>query len=132
MLKKNWRYIYTLLVVLVDFFLINISFLIAIYLRFPKFPDPFQYWQPWAFVNLVFFPLSLVLGIYRGIFKSSLENQKVHLKKFTYYLALFVMSYLFLIKGHQYSRGVAVFCVGIFSFPVKPAEPLFIPPGIRK
>jgi exopolysaccharide biosynthesis polyprenyl glycosylphosphotransferase len=119
MLKRNWRYIYTLLVVLVDFFLINVSFLVAIYLRFPKFPDPFQYWQPWAFVSLVFFPLSLVLGIYRGIFKSSLENQKVHLKKFTYYLALFVMSYLFLIKGHQYSRGVVVIFVMVQYFALE-------------
>jgi exopolysaccharide biosynthesis polyprenyl glycosylphosphotransferase len=70
-------------------------------------------------VNLLFFPLSLVLGLYRGIFKSSLENQKVHLKKFTYYLALFVMSYLFLIKGYQYSRGVVVIFVMVQYFALE-------------
>lgn len=108
MFKRNWRYIYTLLVVLTDFVLINVSFLLAIHLRFPNFPDPFTYWKPWLFINLVFFPLSLGLGVYRGIFNSTLDNQKQHLKKFTYYLALFVMSYLFLIKGHQFSRGVVI------------------------
>lgn len=108
MFKRNWRYIYTLLIVLTDFALINVSFLLAIHLRFPNFPDPFTYWKPWLFINLVFFPLSLGLGVYRGIFNSTLDNQKQHLKKFTYYLALFVMSYLFLIKGHQFSRGVVI------------------------
>lgn len=122
MFKKNWRYIYTLLIVFADFILINVSFLIAIYLRFPNFTDPFQYWQPWAFVNLMFFPLSLGLGVYRGIFKSSLENQKIHLKKFTYYLALFVMSYLFLIKGHQYSRGVVIIFVMVQYFVLEIAH----------
>lgn len=108
MFKRNWRYIYTLLIVLTDFALINVSFVLAIHLRFPNFPDPFTYWQPWLFINLVFFPLTLGLGVYRGIFNSTLDNQKQHLKKFTYYLALFVMSYLFLIKGHQFSRGVVI------------------------
>ena len=61
--------------------LINVSFLLALHLRFPDFGNPFEYWQPWAFINLVFFPLTLGLGVYRGIFKSTLENQKQHLKK---------------------------------------------------
>lgn len=122
MIKKNWRYIYTLLIVFVDFVLINISFLIALRLRFPEFEDPFIYWQPWLFINLLFFPLALGLGVYRGIFKSTLENQKQHLKKFTYYLALFVMSYLFLIKGHQYSRGVVIIFIMVQYFTLEIAH----------
>jgi len=107
-LRKNWPFIFTLLVIFVDFLVINLSFLSAIYLRFPNFQDPFQYSMPWIFVNLAFFPLAMVLGLYRGIFRTSLENQKAYLRRFTYYLALFTMSYLFMIKGHQFSRGVVI------------------------
>ncbi|RMF61357.1 MAG: sugar transferase [Calditrichaeota bacterium] len=108
MLKRNWHYIYTALVILIDFILLNLSFILAIYLRFSELRSPLDYWQPWVFINVLFFPLALALGVYRNIFNSSLDNQKIHLKKFTYYLALFIMSYLFMIKGHQYSRGVVV------------------------
>ena len=108
MFRKNWPHVFTLLVVFVDFLLLNFSFVLAIYLRFPEFRNPFDYWQPWLFINLIFLPIAVGLGIYRGIFQSSLENQKLHLKKFTFYLALFTMSYLFIIKGHVYSRGVVV------------------------
>ena len=108
MLKRNWRYVFTFLVVCADLIILNISFLVALYLRFPDIMDPLRYWQPWAFINLVFLPLTLALGLYRDISKSTLEMQKQNLKKFTYYLALFTMSYLFLIKGYKFSRGVLI------------------------
>lgn len=108
MLKRNWHFIYTLLVILTDFILINVCFRIAIYLRFPEMEDVLNYWQPWLFVNLAYFPLAMGLGVYRGIFNNTLENQKQHFKKLTYYLGLLTMSYLFLIKGHEFSRGVVI------------------------
>lgn len=108
MLKRNWRYVFTFLVVFADLIILNVSFLVALYLRFPDIADPLRYWQPWAFINLVFLPLTLALGLYRDISKSTLETQKQNLKKFTYYLALFTMSYLFLIKGYKFSRGVLI------------------------
>ncbi len=106
--KKNWPLIFSLLVVSSDFIIMNLSFLLAIYLRFPNFQDPLLYWRPWLFVNVLFFPLAIMLGLYRGIFQSSLENQKINLKKFTALMGLTTMSYLFMIKGHEYSRGVVV------------------------
>lgn len=108
MLKRNWRFIYTLLVIFTDFVLLNISFRLALYLRFPELGNIFQYWQPWMFVNIIYFPLAMGLGVYRGIFNSTLENQKKHFKKLTYYMGLLTMSYLFLIKGHEFSRGVVI------------------------
>ncbi len=108
MLKRNWRFVYTLLVILTDLFLINLSFRIALYLRFPELDDLSRYWQPWLFINLAYFPLAMGLGVYRGIFNCTLENQKQHFKKLTYYLGLLTMSYLFLIKGHEFSRGVVI------------------------
>ncbi len=108
MLKRNWRHIYTFLIITVDFVLINFSFLLALRLRFADSYDYTHYVEPWIFVNVIFFPLAMALGVYRGIFRSTLENQKHHLKKLTYYFALFVMSYLFMIKGHEFSRGVIV------------------------
>ena len=108
MIKRNWKHIYTILIILVDFLLINLSFLLALRLRFSDFDNYGQYLEPWIFINVIFFPLAMGLGVYRGIFRSTLENQKLHLKKLTYYFALFVMSYLFMIKGHQFSRGVIV------------------------
>lgn len=122
MIKRNWRYIYTFLIVFVDIALINISFLIALRLRFPELQEVILYWKPWLFVNVIFFPLSMALGVYRGIFKSTLENQKQHLKKFTYYLALFTMSYLFLIKGHQFSRGVVLIFLMVQYFALEIAH----------
>ena len=108
MVKKNWPTIFTFLVVFVDFLIINLSFYLAIYLRFPDYSNPFKYIEPWIFINVIFLPLSIALGVYRGLYQNSLENQKVHLKKFTYYLGLFTMSYLFMVKGHEYSRGVVI------------------------
>ena len=107
-MKKNWSAIFTIAVAIADVILINLAFVVSIYLRFPDFGDPSRYWRPWLFVNLAFFPLAIGLGVYRGIFKSSVESQKVYLKKLIYYLGLFTMSYLFLIKGSEYSRGVVI------------------------
>ena len=114
MFKKNWPFIFAVLVVGLDLVLLNVAFPAAIYLRFPKFEDPLQYLSPWLFMNILFFPLALGVGVYRGIFKSTLENQKQHIRIFILYLALITMSYLFLIKGHQYSRGVVVIFLFVF------------------
>ena len=116
MIKRNWRYIYTILVVLVDLAFINLSFFVALYLRFPDIVDPLRYLGPLIFINLSFFPLSLALGLYRDVTKTSVEQQKQNVKKFTYYLALFTMSYLFLIKGHKFSRGVLIIFLFVQHF----------------
>lgn len=117
MIKKNWPILFTTLVILTDWLLYNLAFVAAIFLRFKTTVSPLAYVNPWIIANLLFFPLTIGLGVYRGIFQSSLENQKDHLKKFTFYLALFFMSYLFLVKNMYYSRWVVLmFLIGQYVF----------------
>lgn len=109
MLKRNWRFVYTMLVMIGDFIMINAAFRLALYLRFPEMEEPLsKYFEPWLFINLIFFPLAAILGLYRSVYSSPILHQKQHLKIMTYYLGLLTMSYLFLIKGHQFSRGVVI------------------------
>lgn len=108
MLKKNWSHFFTAIVIFLDLVLLNAAFLLAIYLRFPTFQNPLKYWEPWFIANLLFIPLTIMLGVYRGLFQSALEHQKINIKRFTLYMALFIMSYLYMVKGHEYSRGVVV------------------------
>ncbi len=108
MIRKNWPFLYTLLLLLGDFVLFNTAFLVAIYLRFDTLTLLKDYHEPIIIANLLFFPLSISLGVYRSVFQAPLENQKVHLRRFAVYLGLFLMSYLFLTKGHNYSRGVVL------------------------
>jgi exopolysaccharide biosynthesis polyprenyl glycosylphosphotransferase len=106
MLKRNWPYIYPSLVALTDFIVFNLAFLTAIYLRYFELSMIFSCWQKWVFLNIIFCPIAFFVGIYRGVFQISLENQDSHLKKFTFYLGLVTMSYLFLVKTKQDTRGV--------------------------
>jgi len=117
MIKKNWPILFTTLVMISDWILFNVAFIVAILLRFKAGVSPLAYANPWIIANILFFPLAIGLGVYRGVFQSSLENQKDHLKKFTFYLALFFMSYLFLAKNMYYSRWVVlIFLIGQYIF----------------
>lgn len=106
--KKNWDFIFTYLLFFLDIVFLNIAFYTAIHLRFPNFPNHLAYWEPWLIANIIFFPLSVFLGLYRGVFKSSLENQKSQLEKLAFYMAVFLMAYLYITKGSEYSRGVVI------------------------
>jgi len=108
MIRSNWRSIFTFLVVFCDYLMTNLSFYMAVYLRFNGQFDPKNYLEPWVFINVILLPLSIALGSYRGLMQNSLENQIVHLKKLTLYTGLFTMSYLFMVKGHVYSRTVLI------------------------
>ena len=47
MLKRNWRVVYTLLVIVGDLVLLNAAFRFALWLRFPEMDNPLmQYWEP--------------------------------------------------------------------------------------
>lgn len=108
MLKKNWQIIYTIIVLCADLALFNLALWLAIKLRFPNLVDISLYKNLWVILNLLFFPLSIVLGLYRKVFLTQKNIQLHNLKRFTLYLGLLIMSYLFLIKGHEFSRGVVV------------------------
>ncbi|MCB0271232.1 MAG: hypothetical protein KDH95_23950, partial [Calditrichaeota bacterium] len=69
MLKRNWRFVYTMLVMIGDFIMINAAFRLALYLRFPELEEPLaNYFEPWLFINLIFFPLAAILGLYRSVY----------------------------------------------------------------
>jgi exopolysaccharide biosynthesis polyprenyl glycosylphosphotransferase len=109
MLKRNWRVVYTLLVIVGDLVLLNAAFRFALWLRFPEMDNPLmQYWEPLVVSNLLFFPLAVILGMYRSVHSTPLNQQKQYLKKLVYYLGILTMAYLYLTKGHEYSRGVVI------------------------
>lgn len=108
MIKKNWPLLYSIIVFIADIILFNFSFVAALYLRYPNIESPLLYLEPWIMLNILFFPFTIGLGVYRNIFQISPKVQAHNLKRFTFYLALTAMSYLFITKGHEYSRGVII------------------------
>lgn len=118
MLKRNWPNIYPPFMALMDLIVFNAAFLMAVYFRYSTIDTAFYLWEKWMFVNIVFLPLALSVGVYRGIFQSSLgRHQDTHLKKFTLYLALFTMSYLFLVHNQIDTRGIVIiFLVFQYAF----------------
>ncbi len=108
MLKKNWAFIYTVFVFLFDITLFNLAFRFAIYLRFPDLKDISMYYEPWLFVNILFVVLIISLGVYRDFMQNTRDVNVLNQRKLAFYLALITMSALFLVKGHEYSRGVIV------------------------
>jgi len=118
MLKRNWPNIYPALLAFLDLVVFNAAFLAAVYFRYSTIDTAFYLWEKWLFVNILFLPLALSVGVYRGIFQSSLgRHQDTHLKKFTLYLGLFTMSYLFLAQNQIDTRGVVIiFLVVQYTF----------------
>ena len=108
-LKKNWAFIFPWIAFFSDIFFLNLSFYIALHLRYPGGIGLLSnYAHPWIAANIVFVPIVICLGLYRGIFKMSLESQKNHIEQLTFYMAIFLMAYLYIIKGNEYSRGVVI------------------------
>ncbi len=107
-IKKNWPYLYGFILAFTDLVVFNLAFVLAYYLRFNSFLNLEKYLYLLGVADALFFPLAFFTGVYRSVFQTSLENQKAHLRKFSFYLALVFMSYLFITKGHEYSRGVVL------------------------
>jgi len=106
--KKNWALIFSSLIFFLDIFFLNLSFYIALNLRYPGYSDFLNYASPWIMANIIFIPVAVCLGLYRGIFKTSLENQKSQIEKLAFYMGVFLMTYLYIIRGDEYSRGVII------------------------
>ena len=104
---RNWDGVLALSLILSDFIIYNTALIVAYHLRWSRF-----IWQDERYMFLfvvidVFFVVSAALtGLYRGIRNIPLNSQKYNLRRFTYYLALFVMSYLYITKSSDLSRGV--------------------------
>ncbi len=104
--KKNWPFLFSVFLVFTDLFYLNLSFYTAFYLRFPGYDGLHNYFYPWILANILFIPGSVCFGLYRGIFKASLEKQKSQIGRLTFYTGIFLMSYLYITKSAYCSRSV--------------------------
>ncbi|KAA3617062.1 MAG: sugar transferase [Calditrichaeota bacterium] len=110
-IKKNWDSLVVTWLFFGDLIAFNASFLLAQYIRFSTIKIFDQYFELVIVINILFFLISSFTGLYRGIARTSLTEQKEHLRKFAFYTGLVLMSYLYLIKGSEYSRGVMIIFV---------------------
>ncbi len=124
-LKKNWTLLSALLIFLTDWILLNLSFLLAMWLRFNSVAMFDRYTRPFVFMNALFPLFAIALGIYRSLHNLSLEHQRQYFKKLVFYLALATLSFLFIVKGYSYSRGVMLSTFFIFFFLLEMSHSFF-------
>mgnify|MGYP000897586138 FL=1 len=61
-LKKNWPFIFVLLLFFSDIFYLNLAFYISLNLRFPGY-NIFTYIEPLLVANIIFLPSVVFLGL---------------------------------------------------------------------
>lgn len=104
---RNYDGLLAFTLILSDFLIYNGSLVLAYWLRWSSYIwDAPKYLFLFIVINVFFVISAALTGLYRGIRNTPLNSQRYNLRRFTYYLALFIMSYLFLIKGFELSRGV--------------------------
>ncbi len=114
-LKRNWHWVSPLFSLVVDLVLLNISFLIAIYLRADNLAPFKDYTKPLVFFNVMFFVFGLGLGVYRSRYNLSLKELRFLYKRLAIYLALSTMAFLYIIKkGQFYSRAIIIITFVLF------------------
>ncbi len=109
-LKKNWPFIFVLLLFFSDIFYLNLAFYISLNLRFPGY-NIFTYIEPLLVANIIFLPSVVFLGLYRGVFKASLERQKSQIGRVCIYTGILTMAYLYITKSSDISRAVILIFV---------------------
>lgn len=97
-----------MLILVFDYLLMNAAFISALYLRFSSFTIIEDYIALLVVANIVFFPIAIVNGVYRGTFKIPLPTQKRQLKVVIIMLAFILALFVFLAKGEDYSRAVII------------------------
>jgi exopolysaccharide biosynthesis polyprenyl glycosylphosphotransferase len=118
LIKRNWESFLATLIFTFDVILYNLALPVASYLRWNTL-DNFdeKYYLLFTVINVFFLIGAALTGMYRGVLKAPLETQRYNMRRFTWYVALFFMSYLFLIKGHEYSRGtILIFLFVQYTF----------------
>jgi len=125
-LKANWRWLSPLLSLIIDLFLLNLSFVIAIFIRAGSlyiYPD---YTKPLVFFNGMFFIFALGLGLYRSRYNLSLKELRFSYKRLVIYLAISTMAFLYIIKrGQFYSRAIILITFFLFWLLLEAAHALF-------
>ena len=107
LIHRNWDGLLAGALIVSDIIIYNASLPLANYLRWSSLANFDQkYYNLFIIINIFFFITAALTGLYRGVRNTPLNTQRYNLRRFTYYIALFLMSYLFLIKGMAFSRGV--------------------------
>jgi exopolysaccharide biosynthesis polyprenyl glycosylphosphotransferase len=131
-LQKNWRWISPLSSLIIDFFLLNISFASAILIRAGSLYIYNDYTKPLVFFNFMFFVFSLGLGLYRSRYNLSLKELRFSYKRLVIYLALSTMAFLYIIKrGQFYSRAIILITFLLFYILLESAYALLKKTQIR-
>jgi len=107
LIHRNWDGALALALIISDVIIYNAALPVAYYLRWSNFANfDEKYYNLFIIINVFFIITAALTGLYRGLRNTPLNTQRYNLRRFTYYMALFLMSYLFLIKGMAFSRGV--------------------------
>lgn len=114
-LKNNWRWLSSLVSLLVDFLLLNISFIAAILIRAGSLEIYKDYTKPLVFFNVVFLVISMGLGLYRSRYNLPLKKLRFGYRRLVLLLAVSTMAFLYIIKkGQFYSRAIVLITFLLF------------------
>jgi len=114
-LKRNWEFMDSMVSLLADLFLLNVSFFIAFHLFSGRERNVRDFSEFLIFINLLFLLLSLGLGIYRSRYNLSIKRLSLTYLRLILFLAVLTMAFLFLIKKQDHYRHI-VFFTFIFIF----------------
>ncbi len=104
---------------LVDIILLNISFFIAIFIsfeRFSKISSDRKFAMLLVAINLIWFLVTSVFNYYKVERRSGYEHLVYRFIKVLAFQALLTFTYLFLIKGYQFSRAQLAYTYLFFTF----------------
>jgi exopolysaccharide biosynthesis polyprenyl glycosylphosphotransferase len=114
--KKNWVYVASVSLFLLDWILLNLAFLFALWLKFGNLYLFDNYTRPFVFMNALFPFFAIGIGMYRSLHNINLEYQRSYFKKLVFYLGIVTLSFLFTIKGYYYSRQVMISTFIVYFF----------------
>jgi exopolysaccharide biosynthesis polyprenyl glycosylphosphotransferase len=114
-LKRNWEFMDSMVSLLADLFLVNLSYFIAFHLFSGREGKVGDFSEFLIFINLMFLLLSLGLGIYRSRYNLSLKRLSLTYLELILFLAVLTMAFLFVIKKQDEYRHI-VFITFILIF----------------
>jgi len=106
---------------LVDIVLLNVSFMIAVFISFErlsKITTDRKFAMLLVAVNLIWFLVTSVFNYYKVERRSGYEYLVFRFVKVLAFQALLTFTYLFLIKGYQFSRAQLAYTYLFFTFLV--------------
>jgi len=119
-LARNWRWLLPTMAIVIDYFLLNLSFILAILIRAGDLTIIIGYTRPHLFMNGMFGMIGLGVGIYRSRYNLSLKHLRFGYKRVILFLAISTMAFMYIIKkGEHYSRAIILLTFLIFYLLVE-------------